>query len=161
MTFANDLNIRTTPIILKSLSQERDFEGYASTYTPDNQRDLIMPGAFKASLARWKQKQMLPPLLWQHQTNKPIGIWHSLVEDAKGLYATGRLLLNVAQAKEAYSLLKNRAISGLSIGFQPVISRYDVARKVRKIFKVHLVEISVVTLPANPHACIHQVKSMP
>jgi HK97 family phage prohead protease len=154
------LNTYIRPFEIKSLSDTGEFEGYASTYTPDNHRDLIMPGAFQSTLQKWQKKHAFPPLLWQHQTHQPIGRFETLVENDQGLHAKGHLLRGLRQADEAYALLKTKAISGLSIGFRPIISRYDARQKVRKIFQVDLAEVSVVSLPANPEARVYQIKSL-
>ncbi len=51
---------------------------------------------------------------------KPIGVWLELAEDQKGLYARGRLMPEVARAREVLSLMRAGALDGLSIGFRTV-----------------------------------------
>ena len=57
------------------------------------------------------------PMLFQHDPAEPVGIWLELREDHRGLYARGRLIPDVARARELLSLLRAGAIDGLSIGF--------------------------------------------
>ncbi|MCK9910953.1 HK97 family phage prohead protease, partial [Microbacteriaceae bacterium K1510] len=53
------------------------------------------------------------------------------------------------------------ALDGLSIGFRTVKGRRDRASGVRRLEKVDLWEISVVTFPLLPEARIAAVKSSP
>ncbi|MBY0407102.1 MAG: HK97 family phage prohead protease, partial [Rickettsiales bacterium] len=96
--------------------------------------------------------------LWQHQQEEPIGVFSQIAEDANGLYVQGRLLLDIQRAREAHALLKEGAISGLSIGYSPVRYRIDEATGVRKLAEVELWEISLVTFPANEAAQVTVVK---
>lgn len=143
-------------LALKSLDAHGRFAGYASVFdVVDNQRDVMLRGAFLRTL----QKQAGGvKLLWQHQQHEPIGILDRIFEDKHGLYVEGRLLLEVARAKEAYALLKTGAISGLSIGYSPVRYRIDSETGVRRLAEVDLWEISLVTFPANEAAGITVVK---
>jgi HK97 family phage prohead protease len=70
----------------------------------------------------------------------------------------GRLLLELQRAREAYTLLKEGALGGLSIGYSPTRYSYDDAG-VRHIAEVELWEVSLVTFPANAAAGITVVKS--
>lgn len=141
---------------LKFVGEEGTFAGYASIFhVVDSQRDEVMPGAFRDTLAR---RDTPVKLLWQHRLEEPIGVVTQLFEDARGLYIEGRLLLEVAQAREAYALLKAGAVSGLSIGYSPRRVRRDADSGVRKLYAVDLVEVSLVTLPANSAAQVTVVK---
>lgn len=91
-------------------------------------------------------------MLWQHNPKQPIGVWRHLHEDEKGLYVEGRLALGVAQADEAYLLLKEGAIDGLSIGFRTIKAQHDRGRKSRLLLEIDLIEISLVTFGANTKA---------
>jgi HK97 family phage prohead protease len=141
---------------LKALDSLGAFAGYASVFNlVDNQRDLIVRGAFSRTL---KAGAAQVKLLWQHQQDEPIGVFHRIVEDTRGLYVEGQLLLSVRRAQEAYDLLKAGALTGLSIGYSP--SRYTTDPKtgVRTLLEVELWEISLVTFPANQAAGVTAVK---
>ena len=103
----------------------------------------------------------MPALLWQHEDDKPIGIWQEMVEDARGLRVKGQLALETARGKEAHALLKMGAINGLSIGFISKAWSYDVETDVRTLTEVDLWEVSLVTFPANQDARVTSVKSSP
>lgn len=142
---------------IKSLAADGTFEGYASVFgVVDSQRDRVHPGAFKASIkARDKPVQ----LLWQHQWDKPVGVILALFEDARGLFVKGRLLLDVAQAREAHTLMKAGVVRGLSIGYSVKRSRRNPDTGVRELLDLNLWEISLVTMPANEAAQVTVVKS--
>ena len=143
---------------IKTIDAQGRFAGYASVFdVVDNQRDVIVRGAFIESL---KDRIDEIKLLWQHQQDEPIGVFDRVFEDARGLYVEGRLLLDVARAKEAYTLLKAGAISGLSIGYSPVRYHIDPNTGVRFLSEVDLWEISLVTFPANAAANVTVVKQM-
>lgn len=142
---------------VKSLAADGTFEGYASVFgVVDSQRDRVHAGAFKGSL-RGRDKPV--QLLWQHQWDKPIGVITALFEDARGLYLKGKLLMEVAQAREAYALMKAGVVRGLSIGYSVKRSRRNVDSCVRELLDLNLWEISLVTQPANEAAQVTVVKS--
>lgn len=141
---------------LKSIDAQGTFAGYASVFhVIDSQRDEVLPGAFRDTL---RLRDTPVKLLWQHRMDEPVGVIHALFEDARGLYIEGQLLLDVAQAREAYSLLKAGAVTGLSIGYTPRRYTRDPETGVRKLQAVDLVEVSLVTLPANASAQVTVVK---
>lgn len=127
--------------------------GYASTFcNEDNDRDVIMPGAF-ADLDHEQVK-----LLWQHQYDQPIGKIIKFVEDSYGLYVEAQLLLSLQQAKEAFLLAQQGIINSFSIGYQVLDAEFDNDSGYRIIHKIKLLEISLVTFPANSQAQITAVK---
>lgn len=148
------------PCEMKSLDDSaRSFEGYGSVFGElDSYADVVAPGAFKRSLREWKTKQRGPALLWQHDTSQPIGVYEEMREDETGLYVKGRLS-DTQMGREAHTLLKDGALSGLSIGFQTLKSKMDDERGVRTLTEVALWEVSLVTFPANDAARVTVVKS--
>ncbi len=149
------------PLQIKSLGVDGSFEGYASTYQVDSERDQIVPGAFRHTLSHWKQRNRWPLLLWQHHLDQPIGLWTHLEEDSQGLKAQGVLLMDLPMAKTAYALIKAGALDGLSIGFRLVTARVCPQTRVRKIYQVDLVEVSLVSLPANEGARVRLHQAHP
>lgn len=145
---------------LKSLGEAGSFAGYLAAFgNVDSYGDIIKKGAFKASIKAIAASGRKLPILWQHSWDKPIGIFTSLREDDAGLYVEGQLLIgDVAQAKEAYALLKSQAISGMSIGFETVAQR-DNEDGTRTLTELKLWEGSLVTFPANDAARVDSVKA--
>lgn len=135
-------------------------EGYASLFgVADSGGDIVMAGAFAASLARRGPRGV--KMLWQHDAAQPIGVWTSIQEDAKGLKVAGRLDLSVARAREALSLVRSGAVDGLSIGFRTKRATADKTSGLRRLQEVDLWEISIVTFPMLPQARIDIIKRAP
>ncbi len=125
----------------------QNIEGYASLFgLKDQGGDIVQPGAYTRSLQALKSSGRRVKMLWQHDPNQPIGIWDHVAEDARGLYVKGRLLDDVARAREAASLIKAGAIDGLSIGYKTVRSSKDTDGQ-RLLSEVELWEVSLVTFP--------------
>jgi uncharacterized protein len=145
-------------LALKTITEQGAFSGYASVFNViDSQRDEVHPGAFRDTL---KARDVPVKLLWQHHMDAPIGVITALYEDVRGLYIEGQLLLEVAQARDAYALLKAGAVTGLSIGYAPRRYTRDPHTGVRKLQAIDLVEVSLVTLPANAQAQVTVVKQL-
>lgn len=149
------------PLELKLLAEAGVFEGYAAVFgVTDSVNDKIMPGAFRQSLAACRAEGRLPPLLWQHDPALPIGAWRELREDAHGLYVKGELFVDdIPRAREAYRLLRENVVTGLSIGYRAKEQRRDHGTGARILSDIELVEISMVTFPANDLARVRRVKS--
>ncbi len=132
-------------------------EGYASLFGEiDQARDRVMRGAFAETLRLRGINRI--PMLFQHDPAEPVGVWLELREDQRGLYARGRLISEVARARELLSLLRAGAIDGLSIGFRTVKGRIDPKTRVRSLLAVDLWEISIVTFPLLAGARVRAVK---
>ncbi|MCX4186762.1 HK97 family phage prohead protease [Methylophaga sp. OBS4] len=153
---------KSFPLEIKELDQQGEFSGYLSVFgNVDSYREVVMPGAFTESLGNWATKGRLPPILWQHRPDSPIGPFTEMKEDDTGLYVEGRLLIGTVQkAKEAYELLKEKVISGMSIGFETIGEEWDKDNRLRRLTKLNLWEGSIVTFPANEAAQVDAVKSI-
>jgi HK97 family phage prohead protease len=159
MTF--DSRVAPPVLSIKALKETGEFEGYGSTFggEPDSYGDVIAPGAFTESLAAHKAKGTMPKLFWQHSRNEPIGKWLEAKEDSKGLYLRGKLNMGVQRAKEAYALLSEGDIDGLSIGYRIREYSVDTETDVWTLEKVDLFEVSIVSIGANESATVEGVKS--
>ena len=122
-------------------------------------RDVVAPGAFRQSLAERGAAGIR--MLFQHDAHQPIGVWQELREDARGLYAQGQLALDVEKARDVLALMRAGAIDGLSIGFKATKFRRDAKSGMRRLDKVDLWEISIVTFPMLPGARVAHVKAWP
>jgi len=146
------------PLSFQLEKDEGVFSGYASVFDIiDSQKDVIRRGAFERTIKERAGKGEVR-LLWQHRAEEPVGTITALREDSRGLYVEGQLLLEIQRGEEAYALLKNSAIEGLSIGYNVLDSEYDYAQGVRIIKDLELWEISLVTFPANAAATVTHVK---
>ena len=146
-------------LTLNSVSNAGVFEGYASLFDKlDLGRDVISPGAFRASLGTRGTHGVR--MLFQHDPAEPLGTWDRIYEDARGLFVRGRLTLDASKAREIYALMKAGAIDGLSIGFRAVTGARDKRTGVRRLTEIDLWEISIVTFPMMPGARVDAVKGI-
>lgn len=156
-----ELERKSLSLEVKSIDEGGAFEGYAAVFgNVDAWDDIILPGAFADSLKEHKSKNTMPALLWHHNAREPLGVWESMWEDGHGLFVKGLLLKDeVQKAGEVYALLKAKAISGMSIGYQTRDSSMDEKTWIRTLKKVDLLEASLVTFPANEAARVTSVKA--
>ena len=148
------------PLPPSHIGLDGTFEGYASLFrVADLGRDIVEQGAFRESLVRRGPAGI--KMLWQHDPAEPIGRWTTLIEDQRGLFVRGRLSLAVARAREIHALMREGAVDGLSIGFRPEKARTEPRTGLRRLERVDLWEISIVTFPMLPQARVSAVKAMP
>lgn len=132
------------------------FFGYASLFgVTDLVGDLMMPGAFQASLQRRGVDGI--KLLHQHEPAAPVGRWLDLKEDDRGLKVRGQLHAGTSRGREVLSLMRAGILDGLSIGFRTVRARSEPKTGIRRVAEVDLWEISIVTFPMLPGARVGQV----
>lgn len=145
------------PLETKALSPAGEIEGLAAAFgNLDSYRDRIMPGAFAKTL---KGRLHPLPMLFSHDMSRPVGAWTSLAETEAGLVAKGKITLDAVDGKSAYALVRDGAITGLSIGFITKATQPS-KNSERWIKEIELLEVSLVAIPANDAARITSVKSI-
>lgn len=150
----------TLPITVKALDEAGTFEAMAWPYgAPDRTGDVILPGAFSKSLEGYAERQTMPPMLWQHKHDEPVGYWMELEDTDAGLRAKGRIETTIQKGGEAYKLAKNKGLS-LSVGFSMKSDDAYEDDGIRYIKNLELLEVSLVSVPANAGATIQTVKSL-
>ncbi len=148
------------PLSLKSVSDSGEFEGYGSVFgVKDSHDDVVMSGAFAASLRAWSDRKALPALLWQHRMDEPIGVYTEMKEDDVGLYVRGGCSLMMIPAKRAHAHMKAGSLTGLSIGYVLKDWEYDRTKEAFLLKEIDLWEVSLVTFPSNDEARISDVKN--
>lgn len=149
-----------SPIEIRTVNEKGEIEGYGSVFNvEDSYGDIVAPGAFTLSLTEHAASGTMPAMLYQHFSSEPIGVWTAMSEDEKGLVCRGRLLLDTQRGKEVHTMLTEKAIRGLSIGFVSRKWQWNDETEQRTVLDVDLWEVSVVTFPANRAALIESVKS--
>jgi HK97 family phage prohead protease len=147
----------TVPLEVKRLS-DREFEGYGSIFgNVDLGGDVVVPGAFKRSLAQHQKSGSLPALFWMHDPSRVAGKWVDMSEDKNGLRVKG-VLADTPLGNEIRTLLQMEAVKGLSIGYRTLDQDFDKDGN-RLIKEAELWEVSVVSLPMNPLAQVVHAKS--
>jgi HK97 family phage prohead protease len=135
----------------------RIIEGIATTPTPDRMHDIIEPlGAeFKNPL----------PLLWQHMSAQPVGTAKFAKPTADGIAFKARIekVEEPGALKdrldEAWQSVKIGLVRAVSIGFRS-IERAWLDNGGIHFIKTEILELSLVTIPANAEATITSVKSL-
>jgi len=148
----------------------RTIQGLAAAWTLDSYDDVIEPGAFKRTLQNWRasQKSRPIPLLDQHDysaSRSVIGKMTDADETDDGLLATFEFIPDDPDADAVYRRVKGGYITGLSIGYRAIRWEYEQKEggaeweRIRHLKEVALLEVSVVTWPANEDARIESVKA--
>lgn len=146
---------------------EKMFEGYASTFDrePDCYGDVVAKGAFAGTLEQHEDEGRRIPLLFGHVMEDPdynIG-YVDASEDDKGLRVTGHIFLDTPKGQTVYNLLKRGQVYQMSFAYDVLedgVVELEDGVKAHELRKLDLFECSVVTVPANMHATIDEVKSM-
>jgi HK97 family phage prohead protease len=153
-------------------AQTGKFSGYGAVFgNVDAYGDVIASGAFRTSLKEWQAKGKYPPMLLQHDAGGflsnnsdgiPVGVWTHMEEDGTGLKVEGRLInLDTDLGKRVYGAMREGVLDGLSIGYRAkkfaMRTKPDEPR--RLLEELDLLEVSIVTMPANTRARLKDVKS--
>lgn len=142
---------------VKALTDQGEFEGYASTFgNVDRGGDIVVAGAFAESLQARPAAKV--KMLLHHDTRRICGTWAEMVEDSQGLKVKGKLLLTTQDGKETYELMRAGALEAMSIGYRTLVDEIDRQTGVRKIVKADLMEVSLVTFPMNERCTVGAVK---
>lgn len=143
-----------------AVNEDGTFKGYGSVFgNVDSYNEIVAPGAFTKSLARIKKSGNPLPALWQHRSGEPVGGYSVLEEDSHGLKVEGFMVMEDPIAARAHIYMKRRIVTGLSIGYYVTKSSFDEQTYIRTLEELDLIEISIVTFPANADAQIDSVKS--
>lgn len=146
-------------LTLKRVSDaERIIEGMASTPKPDAYDDVIEPLGvrFKLPLA----------LLWQHDHNKPVGQVEFAAADHRGIGFRAKIAKTDEpgalkdRLDEAWQSIKAGLVRGVSVGFRPLkMEPRGNGSHGMRFTEWEWLELSAVTIPANPDASIVSIRS--
>jgi HK97 family phage prohead protease len=166
----------------EDVAEDGTFTGYGSVFNvEDGGGDIVMPGAFAASLAEHARRGTTVKLLWQHRSDEPIGVWLDIREDNHGLVCRGQIISSFDRGRQALELMRRGAIDGLSIGYECKVWEWDAdgetqgseygpmmgpygcypSQGIRRLKEIDLWEVSVVTFPMNVDARVDTVKRGP
>lgn len=147
-----------TVIETKAAGSEGVFTGLLAAFgNTDLAGDILSASSCDATLRQLNaapySARFLLPLLYQHDRTRPLGGFATLEATSRGLAFKAHINLETTLGRETMSLVRQGALSGMSIGF--VAEKSHVGRDgVRVLERITLLEGSVVTLPANPLARI-------
>lgn len=138
--------------------EKRTITGVATTPEPDRMGDIIEPLGVQF-------KNPLPLLLF-HDSKKPVG-WTTFKTPTKDGIDFEASLPIIEEAgtlrdrvEEAWQSVKSGLISGVSIGFRAIEEVFMKETMSFRFIKTEVVELSLVTVPANASATIHAIKAL-
>ena len=135
----------------RSIDENGHFTGYASVYGVKDSYDSIFDaGSLEA-------EQLPMPFTYQHDWNQVLGGINVFESRSDGVYVEGDFDLNIARAKEIYSLAKKGIIKGLSHRFSG--SKNEYKNGVRHITSAMVSEITLTPIPSNKGAKLTSIRS--
>jgi HK97 family phage prohead protease len=145
---------------------KKTWTAYAAVFgNKDLDDDIIMPGAFKKSIAENGPTGTNTILvLNQHITWQVLCKPKMLQEDSIGLYYEAEVTSGATFAEDAVKLIASGLVEENSIGFQTVKSAImqpdsqDWETWYRELYELNLAEVSPVTWAANPQARMQGMK---
>lgn len=135
--------------------ESRTISGYAAIFgNKDRADDILLRGCFAKSIAERGPESDANGkilLLWQHDTDEPLGRITTLREDEKGLYFEA-VIDEIEIGDRCIKQLESGTLNQFSIGFSYVRDavKYDEEQDAFLVGEVKLYEISVVSIAANP-----------
>ena len=145
-------------LTVKAVNEEaRVIRGVATTPAPDRMGDIVEPLG-----VRFKNPL---PLLHQHRHDQPVGTvtFDKPTEDGITFEARLPVIAEDGALKDrvdtAWGEVKSGLVSGVSIGFRPIeYNRLEDGGL--RFVETEVIELSLVTIPANAQATITTVKSI-
>jgi HK97 family phage prohead protease len=125
-------------------SGTRVLRGFASTSEVDRVGDILVPKGMQARLP--------VSLLWQHDVKLPIGSVPVAEVRGDGIWIEAPLVTGVAHADEAWALVEGGAVDSFSVGFRSLKTPEPIATGGFRYTSWELLEVSLVSVPANPGA---------
>jgi uncharacterized protein len=176
------MEFKVIPFEVKSTTDDgSEGEGYGNAFhVLDKAQEIVAPGAFDETLPQFLKDGFIGGL--NHNWEQPVGKPTKAHVDAKGLHVSWKLS-DTMHGRDVKVLLKDKVISKLSIGYnvlgsemladEKAVNAYwqmhgyqpdaeDIAKAkhgARILTKLHLFEVSPVTVPANRHSDITNVKN--
>lgn len=140
--------------VTKAANGNLTIEGMANTSDLDRVGDIVLPSAFEKNLPQYLDN---PVLLSQHNWDDVIGrvVEANIVEDTEatsgGLWIKAEIS-NAPDTESVRTKIREGSLKTFSIGYNEVDATYDRVKDCYIVKEVELLEISVVTIPANPNA---------
>ncbi len=151
------METKALKVEIKQVTEEGEFEGYASTRDKDKGGDIVAEGAFTNTIT---QKGGKFPILFFHDPMRPIGLSVDMKEDGHGLYTKGQLDLDIEDGRRVHSGMKKGYIDRMSIGYRTIDSEWDPKSDSRILKEIDLLEYSMITkhFAMNENALVTGVK---
>lgn len=144
-----------------SEDEPRTFTCYGSVYDViDYAGDRAIKGCFDKSLRKFKSTNTMPKFPFAHDiAGVAVGKWLEIESDDVGLKLKGQFA-NTARGLELYELYKTKCMDSFSIGYFPIVYKYNHSLDCNDLLELDLFEISPVLLACNDSAKIIGVKML-
>src|SRR5690606_21260370 len=146
-------------LTVKAVEEEqRIIRGVATTPTPDRVGDIVEPLGVKFNNPM--------PLLWQHNSDKPVGTvtFDKPTKDGITFEAKLARIEEPGALKdridEAWQSVKAGLVRAVSIGFRALEYAFIEGTGGIRFTETEVMELSLVTIPANAEATITAIKSI-
>ncbi len=151
------------------------FEALVSVFgNVDLQGDVVMPGAFEKSLAKWQEAGDPIPVIWSHDWADPFA--HIGFVDPKnaveimpgtkagtegrgGLKVVGQIDLDKPFARQVYDLMKTRRVKEFSFAYDVVAENFNEQTSANELHILDIIEVGPTLKGANPDTVSLSVKS--
>lgn len=130
--------------------------GYANTSDKDRTGDIVLPNAWTKGVENFRRN---PILLYQHDHGKPIGRVNNITVDKKGIFVEASVSDAAEKQHAVKTLIKDGVLKSFSVGFRIKDADYDKRSDTFVIKDLELLEISVVSVPANQNSLFSIRKS--
>jgi HK97 family phage prohead protease len=141
---------KTLPAETERITDQGVFRALVSTNSEDREHDVVRPGAFVATIEKWRRSQKKLPLAIDHSTRPEdlVGVVDlaQMEEEARGLVVGGKVNLESPRGPDAWRAMRSDSI-GFSIGYLVKKSRPRSRGKGRYLEQVDLFEISLTATP--------------
>jgi hypothetical protein len=146
----------------KTLSDEQGiFEAIVAVFgNVDRVGDKIMPGAFKGTLERWRQKGRPIPVIFSHEwTNLDahIGEVAEAKETEEGLYVKAQLDMEEDFARRVWKRMKRGTLAEFSFAYDVIEGKE--ADGVYELHELELIEVGPCLVGMNPDTPLLDVKT--
>ena len=133
-------------------------EGYANTTAKDRVQDVVAAWNWSEPILSSYMKNGFGTLLFMHDHDKPVGKILEVEGRDDGLFVRGF----VSKSWKDGWMVEEGLIKGFSIGYMIdwMNSRYDAQADTYYLAIKELLEISIVTIPANQDSIISSIKSL-
>lgn len=131
--------------------------GYANTVNKDRQQDIIPASAWVKGVESYRKN---PILLFQHKQEMPIGRVEKITVDKNGLFVEATISDAAEKAYNVQTLINDGVLKSFSVGFRPKDAKLERSTGNHIITDLELLEISVVSIPANEHSLFSVRKSL-
>jgi len=121
-------------------------EGYANTAVIDRTGDIILPSAWVRGCEEYRKN---PILLFAHKQEAPIGKVISMRTSKEGLHVEAFVSAAAEKTHNIITLIKDKVLKSFSVGFRVKENKFDRKTGANTITDLELLEISVVSIPAN------------